>query len=221
MLDHMRDCAHDAQHVYRVLYLALRIARAHIEVDSDVLITACLLHDIGRAAQFADPSLDHAREGARMAKAYLVGSGFEPGFADAVADCIRTHRYRSGDAPASIEAKILFDADKLDVTGAIGIARTLIYQGIENIPLYQTDEHGNLLDGTETGETESFMSEYVFKLSKVYDHFHTREAAAIATKRRALAESYYRELCEETRFAIECGRERIEELLVREEEAGR
>lgn len=38
--------------------------------------------------------------------------------------------YRKSNPPQSIEAKILFDADKLDAAGAMGIARTLIYISI-------------------------------------------------------------------------------------------
>ena len=44
----MLDSAHDREHVYRVLYTALDIAREEENVDMDVLIAACLLHDIGR-----------------------------------------------------------------------------------------------------------------------------------------------------------------------------
>lgn len=47
-----------------------------------------------------------------------------------------THRFRKNRPPESPEAKILFDADKLDVTGAMGVARTLVYQGTMAQPLY-------------------------------------------------------------------------------------
>lgn len=50
MLSCMDDSAHDKEHVYRVLYHALRIAKMLHNVDYDVLIAACLLHDIGRKA---------------------------------------------------------------------------------------------------------------------------------------------------------------------------
>ena len=56
----MQDSAHDREHIYRVLSNALEIAKTEPEVDYDILIAACLLHDIGRPEQFADPSLCHA-----------------------------------------------------------------------------------------------------------------------------------------------------------------
>ena len=72
---------------------------------------------------------------------YLLENGFSEAFADAVRSCILTHRFRVARPPQSIEAKILFDADKLDVTGALGIARTLLYKGTVTEPLYLLDEN--------------------------------------------------------------------------------
>ena len=135
MLKEMRDAAHDVDHVYRVLHAALIVAEGHPEADGDALIAACLLHDVGRDAQNRDSAVDHAAEGAWMARAFLLAEGWPDPFADLVADCVRTHRYRGGDPPASIEARILFDADKLDASGAIGVARTLLYGGAVGRPL--------------------------------------------------------------------------------------
>lgn len=129
MLEAMEDSAHDCQHVYRVLYTALDIANYENDADIDILIAACLLHDIGRKAQFENPSLCHAKVGSEMAYRYLLSIGWEKKDAQHVSDCINSHRYRGNHSPQTIEAKILFDADKLDAAGAMGIARTLIYQG--------------------------------------------------------------------------------------------
>ena len=67
MLLCMKDSAHDKEHVYRVLYVALDIAREEKEVDYDVLISACLLHDIARQEQNENPELCHAEVGAEKA----------------------------------------------------------------------------------------------------------------------------------------------------------
>ena len=64
------DSAHDPHHIYRVLYYALELAKGE-QVDYDVLITACMLHDIGRPEQFADPGVCHAQAGAEKAKKFL------------------------------------------------------------------------------------------------------------------------------------------------------
>ena len=113
MLSCTADSAHDAEHVYRVLYNALEIAAGEAHVDYDVLITACLLHDIGRKEQFADPALCHAAVGSEKARIFLTGQGFTEEFTARVCHCIFTHRFRRAAPPQTVEAKILFDADKL------------------------------------------------------------------------------------------------------------
>ena len=106
MLSCMRDAAHDKEHIYRVLYNALNIAQAESDVDYDVLITACLLHDIGRDEQFKNPKLDHAEVGGDKAYKFLTGNGFSVEFAENVKSCIVTHRFRKSRPPESVEAKI-------------------------------------------------------------------------------------------------------------------
>ena len=81
MISCMDDSAHDAEHVYRVLYNALEIAKAEPDTDYDVLITACLLHDIGRIDQINDPKLCHAEVGGRKAYDFLLSIGMEDAFA--------------------------------------------------------------------------------------------------------------------------------------------
>lgn len=191
----MGDAAHDREHVYRVLYLALDIAQTEQEVDHDVLIAAALLHDIGRAEQLADPSVCHALAGGEKAERFLLAQGFDPAFARRVRRCIETHRFRSDDPPASLEAKILFDADKLDVSGATGIARTLQYGGRTGEPLYTTGPDGAVLDGEE--DAPSFFHEYQFKLKRVASGFHTARAAELARARQEIAAAFYESLRQE------------------------
>ena len=136
MLKCMDDSAHGKDHVYRVLYQALDIAQYESRVDLDILTAACLLHDIGRKEQFANPALCHARVGSEKAYAYLMETGWKEERAAHVRNCILPNRYRSDAPPVSIEAKILFDADKLDVTGTVGIARTIMYKAQVGEPLY-------------------------------------------------------------------------------------
>ncbi|MBP7175820.1 MAG: HD domain-containing protein [Thermoclostridium sp.] len=195
MLSFMTDSAHDSQHVYRVLYQSLAIAEEY-DIDRGVLITAALLHDIGREAQFRNPQLDHASVGAGMAYDFLKELGWPEERAKHVRECIATHRYRAENPPISMEAKILYDADKLDVTGLLGISRTLIYIGIESEPLYNIDLEGSVIK-MDDEEPHSFFQEYHFKLKNIYDKLFTEKARAIAESRRSAAESFYNSLYSE------------------------
>lgn len=212
MLHCMRDSAHDAEHVYRVLYNALEIAATEEKVDYSVLLAACLLHDIGRARQFENPELCHAQEGGNMAFEYLTGIGFPAEKAEHVRQCIASHRYRSDAPPVTIEAKILFDADKVDVTGALGIARTLFYQGHVGSALYAVDDNGNVSDGV-SDTLPTFFREYHFKLKRIYDIFYTRRGEEIALRRRQAMDDYYRQLLHEVTENREAGNKLLEELL--------
>ena len=192
------DSAHDKEHIYRVLNNALLIAEDEKTVDYNILIAACLLHDVGRIDQMKDPTLCHAIVGSEKAKCFLLEQGYLEIFADAVADCIRTHRFRKNAPPQTLEAKILFDADKLDVVGAMGIARTLAYQGALGTPLYTKLADNSVSDGTGN-VPYSFFREYKFKLENLYDRFYTQKGRELALERRPAAEAFYNALYDEVK----------------------
>ena len=212
MLAFMKDSAHDKEHIYRVLYVALDIASQEEHIDLDVLIAACLLHDIGREEQFKNPKICHAEAGSKMAYDFLVQNGWAQDKANHVRECILSHRYRNERLPNSPEAKILFDADKIDAAGTLGIARTLIYKGQVSAPLYTVDEMGHVLDGGAK-EPPSFFHEYKFKLEKVYDLLYTKRGMEIALKRRDSAAAFYNSLLAEARECYSTGKRSLEGIL--------
>lgn len=212
MLSCMEDSAHDREHVYRVLHTALLIAQAEPEADQDVLICAALLHDIGRKEQFEDPSVCHAMAGGEKAFRFLQKQGFDEDFALHVRDCIGSHRFRKNNLPKTLEAKILFDADKLDAAGAMGIARTLLYQGHMGTPLYTLNPEGEMLDGEGT-DTKSFFQEYKYKLENLYHRFYTEKGRQLALERRETAVRFYEGLLQEVQQSRRAGREALKALL--------
>lgn len=208
MLSCMGDSAHDREHVYRVLYNALEIAGSEKNVDFDILICACLLHDIGRKEQFENPKLCHAQVGGDKAYAFLTAHGFSEEFSDRVRECIKTHRFRREAPPRSIEAKILFDADKIEAAGTIGIARTLVYKGKVGEPLYSLKPDGTVSDGENDGQP-SFFQEYKYKLEKIYSGFMTERGRAIAEERRKNAVDFYNNMLDEVKSSYENGIENL------------
>lgn len=211
MLQCMQDSAHDREHVYRVLHAALQIAETEPAADLDILACACLLHDIGRKEQFENPKVCHAMVGGEKAFLFLTEQGFPEAFAEHVRSCIQSHRYRANNPPQSIEAKILFDADKLDAAGAMGVARTLLYAGQVSAPLYSRDAQGSISDGREDS-VPSFFREYHFKLAKLYDRFYTRRGRELAMQRREAAEQFYNAMLEEARQSHTAGESVLQKL---------
>ncbi len=211
MLSYMNDGAHDGQHVYRVLFFALDIAQSY-EIDLDVLIASALLHDIGRDSQYENNKIDHAVVGSKIAYEFIKKLGWNDEKANHIRKCISTHRYRRSNEPESMEAKILFDADKLDATGTMGIARTLAYKGIVAEPLYSIDQNGRVLDGSKE-KTPSFFHEYHFKLKKLYNNFYTERAMEIARSRETIGKKIYETMLREVTETYEIGQQILKEVI--------
>lgn len=187
------DSVHDFDHILRVLALAERIAQAE-GADWAVVRTATLLHDWGRAEADAR-NMDHALYAAERARAWLTSQKAEPAFVEAVCYAIVCHRYRSGPAPATLEAQVLFDADKLDAIGAIGIARAFAYGGRAQQRLYVP-----LSEVRPTSpEEHTAAHEFVLKLARVREVLFTPTARAIAAERHAFMESFFARLEAEIR----------------------
>ena len=192
----MRDSAHDVAHVRRVVCTALDIADTEPGADRTVVQAAALLHDIGRGAQFRDPAVCHAEAGAAMALPFLRTCGASEPDATRICDCIRTHRFRSDRPLVSLEARILFDADKLDAVGTIGLARSLLHKGKMGEPLIDADEDGRALSVPPAG-SRCFFHEYAYKLKRLYDRFYTARGRELVALRRPAAEAFMRALAEE------------------------
>jgi len=191
MYDCMKDAAHDSEHIFRVLYQSLNIASKRTEkINYDVLIASCLLHDIGREKQFKNQNVCHAEIGGIMAKEYLLKNGWCEKDAEHVNKCISSHRFRGNNAPETIEAKILFDSDKLDVTGCLGIARTLMYKGTMGEKLYEI-KNEEICFGENKNDKETFFKEYNVKLKNLYNKFYTKEAEETAKSQKEHAQLFY------------------------------
>ena len=189
------DSAHDFDHVLRVLALAERIARAE-GADLSVVRTAVLLHDVARADE-AVSGEDHAIAAARRARRLLQERGAEPAFTQSVVEAIANHRFRTGSRPATLEARILYDADKLDAIGAVGVARAYAVGGQMRQRLWSAVDAADRIDAanpTLLPPEHTPVREYVVKLSRLKDTLHTAEARRIARGRHRFMVAFFRRL---------------------------
>jgi uncharacterized protein len=187
------DAVHDFDHVLRVLALAERIGRAE-GADMEVVRAAALLHDVGRAQADAE-GLDHAAVGAEMARAILAGQ--PPAKVEAVVHAIAAHRYRTAPEPETLEAQVLFDADKLDAIGAVGIARAFAYGGAHGQRLWAPIESVDIARWKREGDdpdAHTPIHEFMVKLSKLKDRLFTPTGQAIAEERHAFMVGFFERL---------------------------
>jgi len=193
------DSAHGFDHVLRVWRMALRIGEEE-HADLEIVSAAALLHDLGRATERATGEC-HAVVGARMARQIL--SSQELGAIDAVSRAIAQHRYRADSRPDTIEAQVLFDADKLDAIGAIGVARAYAVAGAEKQHLWAAvpDDFAarRAADGLDdlNSAQHTPVHEFRFKLSKLKDGMLTRSGVRIATQRHRFMCAFFDRLLNE------------------------
>ena len=188
------DAAHDFDHVLRVLALAERIGQAE-GAAMEIVRAAALLHDVARAEEERTGAC-HAKVGAEQARQILAGHPADK--VEAVAQAIASHRFRSNEVvPQTLEAKVLYDADKLDAIGAIGIARAYALAGRRGQRLWAKTPSGSLAESQPTDHTP--VHEFTFKLSQLKDALFTATARQIAEERHRYLVEFFARLEEEVR----------------------
>lgn len=183
---------HNMDHVYRVYNTCLAIAEKEKSVNLDVLIPAVLLHDIARIEESKDKTgtIDHAELGSKMAREILENLKYDSDIIRKITHCISTHRFRSNNEPQTLEAKILFDADKLDAIGAIGLARSYMFAGQHGQQMHIDSSLEEYLEKNisnngrlKVSDKHSPFIEYQVKFKKVPDKLYTKTAKRIAKER--------------------------------------
>ncbi|MCB2290874.1 HD domain-containing protein [Clostridium sp. CS001] len=201
--DKLTCSAHNLDHVFRVYNLCLLLSKHEKDVDLEVLIPSALLHDIARVEESQDKTgeIDHAVLGSEIAGDILRKLEYKEEKIEKIKHCIMAHRFRTGNQPNTIEAKILFDSDKLDVIGASGIARTFMLAGqfgqrltvnepLDNYLSDNTVENGRIRDVSR----HSPFIEYEVKFKKIPDKLYTKKAKEIGKRRLEFMEEYFNRL---------------------------
>lgn len=203
--EHARG-SHDFDHVERVVKLALHIGQKE-KADLEIIKIAALLHDIKRqntdeeilkAVGISDNKPDHALQGAKLAETILKKHKFSDKKIAKIVHCIEAHRFRNKVKPETLEAKILFDADKLDSIGAIGVGRAFLFAGELGAKLHNSKKSdAEILKTKEYGQEDTAYREYLVKLRHIKDHMQTREGRRLAKKRHEFMLRFFKELKKE------------------------
>lgn len=191
------DSAHDFDHVLRVTKMAVHIAQLE-GADPAIVRLAALLHDVPVPAAFANASIS-ARQSHHLAAAEYAGQllrerGLGTNEVANIVHCIQAHRFRDRTIqPQTLEAQCLYDADKLDAIGAIGVARVFAFAGA----------HGNRLWTTRWQEITEPPNqkvdytpghEFVFKLKRLIETLYTASARKIGQERHDFMIQFFTQL---------------------------
>lgn len=183
---------HGPDHSERVHSLALHIGTL-MQARLEVLSAAALLHDIGRQHETRSRGrICHARKGAEMAEEILRELGFPGEMRQEILHCIESHRYRNNTRPETLEARILFDADKLDSLGAIGIGRAFLFAGQVGARLH--NQEADLAGTVSYSREDTAHREFQVKLRLVQEQMLTPEGRRLAAERHEFMEFFFKRL---------------------------
>lgn len=181
---------HDWYHIDRVRKNALYI-QSKEGGDKLVIELAALLHDV------SDYKFNGGDEklGGDISYEAIANYGGTFELAEAVRTIVNSVSYKGanvGDTSASLEAKIVQDADRLDAIGAIGIARTFAYGGKAGNPIYDPEIPFQLHDTFEAYKTakSTTVNHFYEKLLLLIDRMHTETAKQIAVERTEYMEQF-------------------------------
>ncbi|MFA6064221.1 MAG: HD domain-containing protein [archaeon] len=186
---------HAWDHTERVLALCMHIGKKE-HANLEVLELSAILHDICKPEEIKlKGTICHATKGAEIAGQILKKYGFPQEKINAVVHCIESHRTRTDKKPSTLEAKILYDSDKIDGIGAIGIGRDFMCASEIGAKL-----HNKNIDIEKTKpytEEDTAYREYLVKHRFVKDKVFTTEGKRIANERHKFMEEFFERMNKE------------------------
>jgi|SRR5680860_431386 len=185
---------HDWTHVERVRSLALKLGKKE-GANLQILEIASLLHDIGRKQEMKSKGrFCHAETGEKEAEKILKKYKLNNQIVENILHCILTHRYRNNNIPKTIEAKVLFDADKIDSIGAVGIARNFLFAGNSGSNKLYTGNEQYLVKSVKNysyTKEDSCLLEYELRLKDVKNKLLTKSGKEISKDRNKFMKEFF------------------------------
>jgi len=177
-----QSISHRVDHQNRVWQRAKNLALIIIEredtvIDMEALEIACHIHDLSQS--YEGKKADHVANSMTEGEKSLRKVNYPEDRIHQVLQIISEHSSEDIKTPSSIEAKILFDADKLDGLGAIGIARVFALCGQQGLSIDETVEW------------------YRAKIKKAIPYMQTEIGKEIAEKQLKYVNSFLEKIEEE------------------------
>lgn len=197
LLAHQTDAAHEMGHFERVSLWALRLAGIE-GADPVVVWAAAWLHDMVHVPKNSPDRPRASTLAAEAASRFLEAEGWGASPVEPIAHAIAAHSFSARIEPATIEAAVVQDADRLEALGAIGLARCLMLGGQMGSRLFHPGdpwgEHRPLTDDCIS------VDHFFAKLLKLPHTMRTEAGRIEALRRAQLLKQFLVELARETGF---------------------
>jgi uncharacterized protein len=174
------DQWHNWSHAERTVKLAKYLAKKE-QADESICIVSATLHDIGQSVGIEN----HNLTGAKLAEEFLKKIGFKKNFIDQAVHCIISHSSSHVKKAKTIEARVLFDADKLQTIGPFGVMRVLlssidqkIWHASDALKLAKQVEVNNYKNNLQTKTAKQLIKrsyQFMQKFYQLYDQWDKLE----------------------------------------------
>jgi uncharacterized protein len=188
---------HDWWHTLRVWNTARYIAKKE-HADMFIVELAALLHDV------ADWKFHGGDEtaGARVSRRLLQKLNVKKDVIDSVCDIIINVSFKGAVYKNRIKSKegmVVQDADRLDATGAMGIARCFAFGGYLRRPIYDPSIKPKVNKTVEEYKkmNETSINHFYEKLLLLKGRMNTKTGKRIANSRHKFMENYLKEFFRE------------------------
>lgn len=183
---------HDFNHTIRVYKLACNLARKE-NANLEIVSLAALLHDVDDVKLTQSINYQNAR---LLMNKYGIDALIQEEVIAIIKDV--SFKGNQSKSPATLEGKIVQDADRLDAIGAIGIARTFTFGGNHNRPLYNDEKPELDMDEASYLKHESSTINHFYeKLLLLKDLMNTDSARVLADQRHQFMVNYLEEFFDE------------------------
>ena len=186
---------HDFEHIKRVYANAQSLLKQADNADSFIVEMSALLHDVD------DRKLNTDGNNTRR---FLKSINLNDEQIKTIINTIEAIGYsKTGDKPQleTIEMRLLFDADKLDAIGAIGICRVLAFSSKIQRPLFDETffpkEKMTSEEYMDLKRKDTTVNHFFDKLLKLKNAMQTKEGKAEAEKRHDFMVAFLKEFFRE------------------------
>lgn len=191
-------CGHDFEHVLRVYKNAeFLISEEQEKIDETTTLLAAILHDVDDKKLVSTEESDSYKN----TLDFLNSQNLEKAQKEKIINIISTvsyTEYLKGNLPQSLEAKIVYDADKLDQIGAVAISRAFAYGATHGRKIWDKNEMPSKhFQGKYPGGYASSLNYIIEVLLGIKSTLYTKTAKRIAQKRHEFMVNYLNEFFDE------------------------